>query len=124
MIKANEIRIGNIVEKSIKSGNGRKLIAEIGCQDIVRIFENTGNFNYEPIPLTEEWLIRFGFEKALNGYWCQQDLFNVKISKFDVIEIYLRGSDTDLAFCGIQYVHQLMNLYHSLTQTELTLSNP
>ena len=38
-MKANELRIGNLVNKSLKSGNGRSIEAQIGCQDIVKIFE-------------------------------------------------------------------------------------
>lgn len=54
MIQATELRIGNLIEKSLKSGQGRKIIDKVGIQDIVRIFENTGSFNYETIPLTED----------------------------------------------------------------------
>ncbi len=77
--------------------------------------------NIEPIELTEEKLMKFGFEKCLNGYWCEKELLNVKISKHSVIEIYLSGSDTDLALNGIQFVHQLQNLYFALANEELTI---
>jgi hypothetical protein len=120
-MKANELRIGNWVLKSLKSGNGRKIEGQIGCQDIVRIFENIGSFNYEPIPLTEEWLVRFGFDHCLNGWWCSKELINVKLSKHGVIEVFLSGSDTDLAFYGISYLHQLQNLYFAITGEELEL---
>ena len=55
-MQSNELRIDNLVYKSLKSGFGRNQENRIGCQDIVRIKENIGSFNYEPIPIIEEWL--------------------------------------------------------------------
>jgi hypothetical protein len=126
-MKANELRIGNYVEKSIKSGNGRKIIDKIGCQDIVRIFEGIGNFNYEPIPITEEWLLKFGFKKAYNE-WILHPCFEVKIiiyneSVYNGVMFYTRTIHADYApiYCNnhINYIHQLQNLYHALTGEEL-----
>jgi hypothetical protein len=120
MIQANELRIGNLV----KSGKGIYKVAgihvpnEFICQSLDGFIIDVPCI-YKPISITQEWLLNFGFKKALNGYWCTKDLINVKISKHKVVEIYLTGSDTDLAFSGIQYVHQLQNLYFALTQKEL-----
>ena len=72
-MKANELRINNLV----KSGKG---IYEIYClfADGTMIINNKGvvisseNTIIKPIPLTEEWLIRFGFEynEAISVYGC------------------------------------------------------
>ena len=70
-----ELRIGNLVSKSLKSGNGRTLIDKVGPQDIVRIYENISHFNYHPIPITEEWLLKFGAVKY-NGNRFYLDLEN------------------------------------------------
>jgi hypothetical protein len=117
-MKANELRIGNWVIKSLKSGNGRKINSEIRYDDLNWICEDLGSFNYEPISLTEEWLIRFGFKWDIcsqsywNGMWnivkgnAYQKLFSFKIGN---------------SFFTMEYVHQLQNLYFALTGEELTI---
>jgi hypothetical protein len=77
----------------------------------------------QPIPLTEEWLLKFGFEwKGL-------------ISKGRYLTIFtpcgkaLVFKDNYFIFAGvtietqIQYVHQLQNLYFALTGEELTFKS-
>jgi hypothetical protein len=128
-MQANELRIGNLVIKSLKSGNGRKIEAEIGHADIARIFEKTGSFNYEPIPLTEEWLVRFGFiydptiAKQNQSYWDKygnQRIFSLaKYEEGLFFEDIVIGGD--IYKTEIKHVHQLQNLYFALTGTELTL---
>ena len=83
---------------------------------------------FEPIPLTEEWLTKFGFEKDdVNTY--------IHYSLPSGTGIYFEsGNDwnfNDANICGDydecihvklpQYVHQLQNLYFSLTGKELTI---
>ncbi len=69
-------------------------------------------FELEPIPLTEDWFVKFGFE-----------LSNVGVRKdgCDLIDIgfmfHLDGYGENRE---IKYVHQLQNLYFALTQKELT----
>jgi hypothetical protein len=80
-------------------------------------------FKFDPIPLTEEWLERFGFEqmKLYTGDKCF-----VK-EKFCVLcDGQLKNYDLRLTFDSDQtirikldYVHQLQNLYFSLTGEEL-----
>ena len=76
-MNANELRIGNLVYKSLKSGQGRTVINPIGCQDIVRIFEDIGSFNYAPIPLTEDILLKCGATSVIFTR-------NNEISSFDI----------------------------------------
>ena len=117
-MKATELRIGNLVSKSLKSGAGRTLIAEIGCQDIVRIHDNTGSCNYTPIPLTEESLKRFGFERVA--------------PRSGIASSFIRnGIRIDISNSGnayykrilIQSVHKLQNLYFALKDEELPINN-
>lgn len=79
--------------------------------------------NYSPIPLTEEWLLKFGFEKDddVNQYWICSELNHL-------IYVYYEKSRSCFAmiyngsqFCVIQYVHQLQNLYFALTGEELEI---
>jgi hypothetical protein len=114
MLSANELRIGNYVH-SIP----QQKVFQVSIKTL-RNFKS-GRCYIEPILITEEWLLKLGFKLALNGYWCPIDLINVKLSKHKVIEIYLSGSDTDLAFNGIQYINQLQNLYLCLCGKELEI---
>lgn len=126
MIPINKLRIGNLihrpdlVSRELRFEKILYLGQRVTCTGPVKVICDYEDL--EPIPLTEECLLKFGFEKCLNGFWCAKELLNVKISKHFVTEIYLSGSDTDLAFNGIQYIHQLQNLYFALTGEELTLS--
>ena len=40
-------------------------------------------------------------------------MLNVKLTE-EGVEIYLSGSDTNLANCPIDYVHQLQNVYYAI----------
>jgi len=74
---------------------------------------------YEPIPLTEEWLIKFGFSGSTID-------ISDKISGC-IDSIYFNGICIGTAsseYSGlhrIKYVHQLQNLYFALTGEELTI---
>ena len=119
-MKANELRIGNYIEKSLKSGQGRKLIDKVGCQDIVRMFENTGSFNYEPIKLTDKWLTDFGFtnSKTQDKFYNKDN--NVGISTADDKFRFIQGNFVcQLVLTDLQYVHELQNIFYSLYGTEL-----
>lgn len=74
----------------------------------------------QPIPLTEEWLVKFGFEQYnnTNHYYYSNESYIVKInSEFG----YLFYS---IDHKPIKYVHQLQNLYFSLTGEELEITKP
>jgi hypothetical protein len=115
IMEANELRIGNIVLKSLKSGNGRKVETEISIQDFVRIIEDIGVFNYEPIPLTEEWLVKFGYKKqAYNGVWYHPDLNNAPALTIEDDGLYYE-------YTKIEHVHHFQNLCFVLTLQELEL---
>lgn len=81
------------------------------------------------IPLTEEWLIKFGFEKkeekrySIVHYRQTLDMASsIREDENDFLPLY----QDDLG-CGfntlrwVSYVHQLQNLYYALTKQELTI---
>jgi hypothetical protein len=79
----------------------------------------------EPIPLTEEWLLKLGIHKI----GCDNegdDLFATKLNT-PADEVWLNRIEGDfyLQEYGkkIKYVHQLQNLYFALTNEELTYDN-
>lgn len=106
---ANELRIGNYVYDSTDHCR-----IDVKCSD----FCYSGNF--EPIKLTEEWLLKFGFEKLA------PESFRFNCLEIDIeIEIaYLVGDGNEniiYLLDDIKYLHQLQNLYFALTNEELTI---
>ncbi len=75
----------------------------------------------KPIPLTEEWLLKFGFEKLHKDFYL--DYLNMTFS-FDVkygMGILLRTHEDSIDQKHIKHVHQLQNLYFALTGEELKI---
>ena len=79
------------------------------------------NFQFKPIPLTEEWLFRFGFEKVEDDDYLEIKLFSsLKILWLGYLAIEINGYFTALSEKEQVYVNQLQNLYFALTGEELT----
>lgn len=99
---ARELRIGNWYNPS----NPKQMEAE----DYINMY-----LNYEPVPLSEQWLLKFGFEKDGSCYTWELNEFGIDC--FAHVKGFFFQSKT----CEIKYVHQLQNLYHALTGEELVL---
>lgn len=138
MIDAKELRIGNFIRWRLGGGQlitGRAHAIE---KHKIAIGEDENGIGYmllqgiEPIPLTEEWLLKFGFEQELleeenpsEGYfyslalsddvYCDLEILSGDRSGF--MEVYLFPYDDNFRF---KYVHQLQNIYFVLTGKELT----
>lgn len=70
------------------------------------------------IELTEEWLLKFGFNKKSNGYIILTEMKEALLVSFGNHNVSING----IAFNhSIKHVHQLQNLYFALTGEELTL---
>ena len=137
-MNANELRIGNLV---LFDGVVHKIEVIDGYASFV-YFEEFGDNEFplnkiEPIPLTEEWLLRFGFElladiagdfpekhygiSIVNG---DKDHPEKLVISLPLYECYIGDYDNDDYYImneQVVYVHQLQNLYFALTKTELTL---
>lgn len=78
----------------------------------------------KPIPLTEQWLLKFGFENVEN----ESIEFILELEEKFLLSIIIEdltwavgyGFDWSRTF-NIKYVHQLQNLYFLLTSEELKL---
>lgn len=115
-MRANELRIGNLV---LINSN----IHEVDVVDYNQVIATvTGLIELKyvkPIPLTEEWLLRFGFDKS--------GLYHAK----NQVYIYYERRWTDTGYeyrfnytsIKIKHIHQLQNLYFALTGEELTIKN-
>ena len=123
-MKANELRIGNWVSNYKDTPT--------------QILEWTGNEAYltegrkaygiktsSPIPLTEEWLIKFGATQDqfdLEAFCLSSLTFDYYIIKNTMLDgsIYWMIDELRGDTC-IQYVHQFQNLYFALTGEELEI---
>ena len=128
MIKANETRIGNFVEFE-------NSIFKIHTISEVYPTLDTPEFgicvidwnNIQPIPLTEEWLLKFGFNKIQGDkIFFEKDVFGNTPIKFEKKNIPFSGEQMCLCISNfftsrIKYVHQLQNIYFALTGDELTI---
>ena len=82
-----------------------------------RIVEKEGFCFLEPIPITEEWLAKFGF-KMFYGWDDEVIYIKGEVELVECSSYY----EYDLTF-KIEYIHQLQNLYYALTNEELKLNN-
>ncbi|CAB4128101.1 hypothetical protein UFOVP104_16 [uncultured Caudovirales phage] len=134
MIKSNELRIGNLVDMCgvkeihsiIKTTNGSfKLEINEKRSSGVSVSEMCPieSLSLKPIPLSNVWLVRFGFKLSEEGF------LKIKTKKRKTyLEVNIKTKRTIVIsghyfndFVNINYVHQLQNLYFSLTGVELEL---
>lgn len=111
-----ELRMGNFV-------NNDFIVSEIlaDCLTVQNTNSNTITQllydDIEPTPLTKEWLVKFGFGKSIARNWYSNDQYAIEMCKnfiqFDV------GYTTITLDC--MFVHQLQNIYFTLTGEELTI---
>ena len=120
-MKASDLRIGNLfIDNKTKT-----IISVIGLTEEIITFSGhfKNDWQAEPIPLTEEWLLKFGFNKfqgmfvktLRNGYQMMIDKTGTDSGNFRLIANDING------ITYFKHVHQLQNLYHSLTGEELTI---
>ena len=122
-MKATDLRIGNLFYyRVVDQLDERKEwleLSEIDYDDLRVIgIKDEMNQDYQPIPLTEEWLVKFGFKKHLT-----EDIyptFTKNLLNWNDGILYLTG----YGFINhIKHVHQLQNLYFALTGAELIQNN-
>ena len=140
-MKTSELRIGNYVCR-LFSDPAEYFVTNKDPdtqQDLDKVFSlnakevelfNDGNYRspsyfqwYNPdklqgIPITKEWMERFGAEKS-NG-----DVYIINIGNTCWIEFYVEKAILTTISCDLweefKYVHELQNLYFTLTGNELT----
>jgi hypothetical protein len=124
-MEASELRLGSKVETF--KGNVESVTGIYTTEDYVEISTDTcvGVIeDYKPIPLTEEWLLKFGFQFIK----CGQDINNGKYCHWNYWALngfVIRSRNGRFGFNGevkdidIKHVHQLQNLHFALTGEEL-----
>lgn len=128
-MNASELRIGNLLQGSIVV-----TVSEILSNNRVRIDNSKSTFIVgeclSPIPLTEEWLVKFGFEfiesdrnyvkKTRSNFYHSVSWIHDAGESWLTMNIYDRGR-FEQTFAIIKYVHQLQNIYFALMGEELKL---
>ena len=131
-MEAQELRIGNLVyaktishhKDSICSITGlthKGIYVKYGRGHIIPIKIN-------PIPLTEEWLWKFGLTLGYSryGYNIPNWMFNLTAfmgiglnGNSEWFNVYCVNGEIKQILSSIYYVHELQNLYFTLTKEEL-----
>lgn len=115
MIEPSELRLGNLI-----NNNNKVIEITLGHNVTVTANNFSGMLSLRkqdiiPIQLTEDWLLKFGFEK--NSTYENYRLNDIVIEDTDYgICMY---NPTHLVKNNIKYVHQLQNLYFAVTGSEL-----
>jgi hypothetical protein len=125
-MKANELRIGNFVFEPLNENKKAFKVFEIYHEEDYDKINYFNALNFQPIPLTEEWLINFGFKRVNCGIgW--DEISNGKVQLTEVPtnkgKLIAFNYATD-KYNYLKYVHQLQNLYFALTGVELPLTAP
>lgn len=113
-MKAEELRIGNYYAIAENDGIKYKQVKWL-INSSNGFFSGDDNLTYaaKSIPLTEEWLRRFEYDKTNEIEWQ---------GHYHQIEELSQGLFTDKRYgIVIKYVHQLQNLYFALTGEELKI---
>lgn len=131
-MKASELRLGNLlnyVDQTVYVLGVRQCTEfmlprhnlELGYfKDSIGFERSEFDENIQPIPLTEEWLLKFGFGRAseTDWIWAYKGYHHFRID-FDEGIGGIDGYRN--SYREFNYVHQLQNLYFALVGEELTV---
>jgi hypothetical protein len=107
-MKAKDLMIGNLIKTS--SGKTGRISDGLDI-DLIK--------GYKPIPLTDEWLVKFGFDLRGDEFPTIKDVLFLKNGL--TTDCYEAIMISDKAV--VKHVHQLQNLYKALTGEDLELKN-
>ena len=122
-MKANELRIGCTFQlKDSILGDGIATIKNKYDLDVA--FDLLESNSIKPIPLTEEWLLKFGLQP--NKWFCENSFCIVEDKTGDThygwcMKVQNASHTKEIEFGYFKYVHQLQNLYFALTGEELEI---
>lgn len=145
MIKATDLRIGNYVMPKLSVKSHWRMAVRVDGLFIQQCEKEGLVDNYDHIPITEDWLLRFGFERRLinNAFFeyyinCTPPNYKrdfVLSFTFGMLSTTPKGvcdreswypwmSSGDSHSFNIQSIHQLQNVFFAITGKELELKVP
>jgi len=125
---AKEFRLGNLISVLGNVVEVIKIYGDIKIEvhsDILQFWEvdiEEKDEDVLPIPLTEEWLLKFGFKRLESPApeihpYADYIKYDIVISMPYFEFSYSYGDSSRV----LKYVHELMNLYYTLTGEELEI---
>lgn len=137
-MKATELRIGNYLSQDkLLNGDDYCVVYELLNDRVITKSKTLTGVIYEQtekyIPLTEEWLLKLGFEYCEfpsadeDGVYRDKNEVNKEYFKHprlsEEICYYLpyKNFDYHIGSMVVEHVHQLQNIYFALTGEELTI---
>ena len=111
-MKVEELRVGNLIYSTMYL---KYFVVDVDLDFFYDLLKESISIkNFAPIPFTNEWLDRFGFEKRDNSNWWHKGNFTYWQDQ-NTWYWRMEAINPDLT----RYVHQIQNLYYSLTGEEL-----
>jgi len=115
-MEAKELRIGNLVNAEKSNCFFSQGIYEVSIDTFEIIQHFKGIEDLQPIHITEDWLLKFGFKQ-------DSDLKNSLVKN----AIWFNKVNMEATYFSqklrkINYVHQLQNLYFALTGEDLEIN--
>ena len=142
-MEAKELRIGNLVSVTREKDNQKyeKVVSltAVGIEtfsikedDLIKVAVKD---KLNPIPLTEEIIVKCGFEKyegddypfytrhnlVISDSYYGYGLFIIYTDHYGFNDPLLGANEIDVKLQDVKYVHQLQNLYFALTGEELDI---
>lgn len=139
-MNATELRIGNLVSYNETEftvygiscpHTDNKYLVDLSNDGVITVISD----KISPVPIIEEWLLKSGFDKQIikNYFYKQCGEYEMRVS----VNVFSGSIDRDASwFISIQigygsqpyslikkYVHQLQNLYFTLSGEELNLKS-
>lgn len=122
-----ELRIGNWYCEEDEKGN--TIERQWTFTDFHHAFEALGGnvsdfyrLGFKPIPITQQWLERLGFQHDHKAFFCDWTLeageFEIEIEQENKTGEITRAT-VECCEIELKFVHQLQNLFFSLTGKEL-----
>lgn len=126
-MRVEELRLGNVIEFEGMYCE----VQEIDMQGVMVFIKDTQErvwidlFQFIPIPLTEEILLKCGFEyieskKVYKLYLPNDNQLLIGFNFQNELKLYYKVFNVDLV--DIKYLHQLQNLYWCLCGKELNVN--
>lgn len=125
-MNVSELRVGSWIHNPVQSIDIQVTLGVLQQVLYDEILNRWIDDRFQPIQLTEEWLLRFGFGKSNSGNGTQFKLGGIvlKAARMKpmnppiVLSWYIPNIP---AAKQIEFVHQIQNIYQSLKGDELTI---
>ena len=132
-MEATELRIGNLVYNDRVTNS----ITAINTHSVTLLTPQGNEISaslelIKPIPLTSEWLEKFGFDPAYHKLTGEHSHLPTRynLNGFQIYIQYYHGSEETCYYelemnpaIEIKHIHQIQNIYFALTGEELTIKD-